>query len=202
MLPSVLCHQRLSSAGLLVLTASNCTDDDILQVNDDLFLIAGSFRNQMTKCIYEAPCFIKASLSEQGLKCLDDRTMMKILLLPRSSSIQTRQDLFTDRSLIRYILTENLQENFQNYSEQISPAIIVPPEATNRLFLATVPTMYRRSSSTQATSLDHYQSMQRIPWPSSSFSMDRLESRSTSVMSSSDYQTIWMSPSTKRIDID
>lgn len=184
---SKFCHQRLSSAGILMLTTSNCTDDDILDVNDDLFLIAGSLRNQISKCVYEAPCYINASLTEQGLKCLDDRTMMKILLLPRSSSIQTRKDVFTDRSLIRYILTEDLQESFQNYAQQISPGSLIREQRrtdhqdqyqeTNRLLLATVPTLYRRSSSSHTSTMNHYHSMQRIPLPSTSLSDQSLSGR-------------------------
>jgi hypothetical protein len=104
-------NQRLSHAGLLLYHPSICTDDDTIEIHDDLFLVYGSVRNQISKCVYEAPIFIEHTLSQQGLMLLDGRSMTKILVLPRNSTVDTREYMFTDRKLTRFILDEHIERD-------------------------------------------------------------------------------------------
>jgi hypothetical protein len=97
---------------LLIFNEITCTSDDVIQLYDDLLLVAGSVRNQITKCVYEAPIFIKRSLSKQGLKLLEGRSVNKILVLPRNIKTKSNYDLITDSSLIRHILDNETQRDF------------------------------------------------------------------------------------------
>jgi hypothetical protein len=107
-----LIHQRLSGAGLLIYNERTCTSDDVIQLYEDLLLVNGSVRNQITQCVYEAPIFIKRSLSKQGLKLLQDRSITKILVIPRVTTTVNRNDLFMDRSLIQQILDNETKRDF------------------------------------------------------------------------------------------
>ena len=93
-----------------------CTTDDVIQVYEDLLLVAGSVRNQITKCVYEAPIFIKRSLSKQGLKLLEGRSITKVLVLPRTSTVENRNNLFTDSSLIQHLLNDETKRDFRQTS--------------------------------------------------------------------------------------
>ncbi|CAF4207123.1 unnamed protein product, partial [Adineta steineri] len=107
-----LLNKRLIISGLLIYNEIICTSDDIIQLNEDLLLVAGSVRNQITKCIYEAPIFIKRSLTRQGLKLLEDRSSIKILVLPRISTTTTIENhIFTDSLLIQHILDNKTKQN-------------------------------------------------------------------------------------------
>lgn len=105
--------QRLANAGLLVYNSKTCTLDDIIQIYEDLFLITGSVRNIVSLCIYEAPIFIRRSLSKHGLKLLDGRSNTKILIIPKTTITSiNRNDFFTDSSLIHYLLTHTKKQDF------------------------------------------------------------------------------------------
>ncbi|CAF1128200.1 unnamed protein product [Adineta steineri] len=107
-----LLNKRLIISGLLIYNEIICTSDDIIQLNEDLLLVAGSVRNQITKCIYEAPIFIKRSLTRQGLKLLEDRSSIKILIIPRISTTTTIENhIFTDSLLIQHILDNKTKQN-------------------------------------------------------------------------------------------
>ena len=99
----------MTQAGLLVFHESICNSDEVIELDDDLLLVTGSLRNQVSKCIYEAPIYINRSLSQQGLKLLEGRSMTKILVLPRDTIVENKAYLFTNRSLIRYLLAEYTQ---------------------------------------------------------------------------------------------
>jgi len=107
-----LINKRLSNAGLLIYNEMTCTSDDIIQLYEDLLLITGTVRNRITNCVYEAPIFIKRSLSKQGLKLLDSRLLTKILVLPRTTTIVNRNNLFMNSSLIHHILIDETKRNF------------------------------------------------------------------------------------------
>lgn len=119
----ILIEKRLSNAGLLIYNEVTCNSDNIIQLYEDLFLAAGSVRNQITNCIYEAPIFIQRSLSKQGLKVLEDRSVTKILVLPRETTIAVnRNNLFTGSSLIQKIIIDKLKrDSYQkSYSDESS----------------------------------------------------------------------------------
>lgn len=103
--------QRLAQAGLLIFHASICHAEEVIELDDDLLLVAGSVRNQVSKCIYEAPSFINHSLGQQGLKLLEGRSMTKMLVLPRDPTEPNKPYLFTNRPMIRYMLDEYIQRN-------------------------------------------------------------------------------------------
>ena len=110
--PRLPLHERLSTAGLWIADESSYSPDDAIHIDEDLLLIAGTVRNQVTKCVYEPPIYIERSLSEQGLVLLDDRAMTKILVLPRHTN---SHDLFTNPSLVQHILSEQSTETkFEN----------------------------------------------------------------------------------------
>ncbi|CAF4233985.1 unnamed protein product [Rotaria socialis] len=106
---SDLVNKRLLNAGLLIYNEMTCSLDDVIHLNEDLFLIAGSVRNQITKCVYEAPIFIERNLSKQGLKLLDDRSITKILVLPATMNTD---NLFVDSSLINHIIDIETKRDF------------------------------------------------------------------------------------------
>ncbi|CAF1208328.1 unnamed protein product [Rotaria magnacalcarata] len=117
---SDLINKRLLSAGLLIFNEMTCSLDDVIHLNEDLFLIAGSVRNQITKCVYEAPIFIKQNLSKQGLKLLDDRSITKILVLPTTMNVD---NIFVDSSLINHIIDIETKRDLNqtaNDSEQFN----------------------------------------------------------------------------------
>jgi hypothetical protein len=112
----------LSNAGLLIYNEMTCTSNDIIQLYEDLFLVTGSVRNQITNCVYEAPIFIKRSLSKQGLKLLEDRSNTRILILPRATTTMNRNNLFTNSSLIHQILVdEETKRDFNRKSNSCEP---------------------------------------------------------------------------------
>ncbi|CAF2903835.1 unnamed protein product [Rotaria sp. Silwood2] len=116
-----LIDNRLLNSGLLIYNDMTCTSDDVIHIHEDLLLIAGSVRNQISKCVYEAPIFIKRSLSKQGLKLLEGRSITKILVLPKATTAMNTNNLFTDISLIHHILDVETKRDFSqrsNYSEQ------------------------------------------------------------------------------------
>ena len=104
-------HERLVSAGLWIPDESSYSPDDVICIDDDLLLIAGTVRNQVTKCVYEPPIYIDRSLSEQGLVLLDERARTKILVLPRNT---TSQNLFTNATLVQHILAEQSHRDVQH----------------------------------------------------------------------------------------
>jgi hypothetical protein len=112
----ILIHKRLSNAGLLIYNEMICTSDDVIHLYEDLLLLAGTVRNQITKCVYEAPIFIKRSLSKQGLKLLEGPSITKILILPRTPTAEIRNNLFTDSSLIHHILDNETKRDFGRIS--------------------------------------------------------------------------------------
>ncbi|CAF1360394.1 unnamed protein product [Adineta steineri] len=141
-----LLNKRLLISGLLIYNEIICTSDDIIQLNEDLLLVAGSVRNQITKCIYEAPIFIKRSLTRQGLKLLEDRSSIKILVLPRISTTTTttiENHIFTDCLLIQHILDNKTKQNStdrsNDYEQTKSPKNLPTKSILNILSgLATV----------------------------------------------------------------
>ena len=110
-------NKRLLHAGLLIYTEETCTTNDILQLQEDLLLVTGSVRNQLTKCVYEAPVFIKSSLTKQGLKLLEEASSTKILVLPRTSATV---NLFTDSVVIQSILNNENKYHCQKYRQDKS----------------------------------------------------------------------------------
>ncbi|CAF3986168.1 unnamed protein product [Rotaria sp. Silwood1] len=111
-----LIDKRLLNSGLLIYNEMTCTSDDIIHINEDLLLIAGSVRNQISKYVYEAPIFIKRSLSKQGLKLLEGRSITKILVLPKVITTINMNNIFTDNSLIHHILDIEMKRNFSQRS--------------------------------------------------------------------------------------
>ncbi|CAF3830308.1 unnamed protein product [Rotaria sp. Silwood1] len=111
-----LIDKRLLNSGLLIYNEMTCTLDDIIHINEDLLLIAGSVRNQISKYVYEAPIFIKRSLSKQGLKLLEGRSITKILVLPKVTTTINMNNIFTDNSLIHHILDIEMKRNFSQRS--------------------------------------------------------------------------------------
>lgn len=101
-------NKRLLNAGLLIYNDITCDGDDVIHINEDLLLISGIVRNQITKCVYESPIFIKHSLSKQGLKLLDDHASTKILVLPKTKI----NHIFTDSLLINHILNASRKQSF------------------------------------------------------------------------------------------
>ncbi|CAF0809627.1 unnamed protein product [Adineta ricciae] len=110
-------NKRLLHSGLLIYTEGTCTTNDIIQLHEDLLLVTGSVRNQLTKCVYEAPVFIKSSLTKQGLKLLEGSSSTKILVLPRTSATI---NLFTDFVLIQSILNNENKYQSQKYGQDKS----------------------------------------------------------------------------------
>ena len=92
-----------------------CMAEDVIYIDEDVLLIAGSVRNQTSQCIYKAPIFIERSLSKQGLKLLEDRSITKILVLPRARTTMNMNNLFADSSLIRHILDNETKRNFNRF---------------------------------------------------------------------------------------
>jgi hypothetical protein len=106
-----LINKRLSNAGLLMCDETVCAPDDVLRINEDLLLVVGSVRNQITKCVYESPIFIRRSLSRQGLKLLDGHSATKILILPRVLTKPASHGLFTDSVLIQHVLDDETKRD-------------------------------------------------------------------------------------------
>ena len=111
----VLINKRLLNSGLLIYNEMTCVAEDIVYINEDILLITGSVRNQTSQCIYEAPIFIERSLSKQGLKLLEDRSITKILVLPRAETTMSTNNLFADSSLIHHILDNETKRNFNRF---------------------------------------------------------------------------------------
>ncbi len=142
----ILIHKRLSNSGLLIYNEMICTSDDVIHLYEDLLLVAGTVRNQITKCVYEAPIFIKRSLSKQGLKLLEGPSITKILVLPRTPTAEIRNHLFTDSSLIHHILDDETKRDFRRISNDSKQSKRTPMQLLedtqaainiNRLLLAT-----------------------------------------------------------------
>ncbi|CAF0909257.1 unnamed protein product [Rotaria sordida] len=114
-----LINKRLLNSGLLIYNEMTCTSDDVIHIYEDLLLIAGSVRNQITKCVYESPIFIKRSLSKQGLKLLEGRSITKILVLPKATTTINMNNLFTNSSLIHHILDVEMKRDFSQRSNDV-----------------------------------------------------------------------------------
>ena len=125
--------KRLKNAGLLIYNEMTCTADDVILLNEDLLLIAGSVRNQFTKCVYEAPIFIKRSLSKQSLKLLEDRSITRILVLPRVITTANRNNLFTDSSLIQHILDDGIERRLNRKSSNYERLKRIPIKMSERM---------------------------------------------------------------------
>ncbi len=128
-----LIDKRLSNAGLLIYNGMTCTSDDIICLYEDLLLVAGSVRNQITKCVYEAPIFIKRSLSKQALKLLEGRSITKILVLPRTITTVNRNNFFTDSSLISNILDNEMKRDFNRRSSDCKRFATSPMEISEHI---------------------------------------------------------------------